>query len=295
MSKPQAPAKGNQAPAPVAEAKATPVAVQAPDFGGHAGAGFEGTGKDDLAIPFISILQGLSPEVKRSEGAYIDGAAEGMLLNTVTKDVIDTAKARFVLIPCAYTRALIEWRVREKGGGFVAEHPVSFPDANKTTRDDRSRDILPNGNQLNDTRSFYVLVLDEANGTTSPAVVTMTSTQIKKAKQWLMQQNLLRLSGPNGAYTPPMFASKWLVETVAESNEKGSWMAWKFTHAGYLSGPADPVFVQALQFHKSVTAGAAKADMTKSAEGPATEGSGARQQRVNPDTGEMEDDKDIPF
>ena len=260
----------------VALKKDTPLATQA-DFGGFAGAGFEGTGRDDMAIPFLSILQGLSPEVKRSEGAYIEGAQEGMLLNTVTKEVYDTTKEELVVIPCAYQRTLVEWRVREKGGGYVGEHSAAFEGASQTQRDDRGRDILPNGNQLNDTRSFYVFIIKD-DGTTAPAVITMTSTQIKKAKQWLMQQNLLRLTSGGKTYTPPMFASKWRVETAPESNEKGSWFGWKFTHAGYLAGPADPLFMDAMAFHKSVTAGETKADIAKTA--PAT---------VNPETGEQDD------
>lgn len=236
-----------------------------PVFEDDAGVGFEGTGRDDMAIPFLAILQSGSPQCKRSEGAYIDGAAEGMILNTVTNQVVDTSKSPLTVIPCAYTRSFVEWKLRENGGGFVREHtPVA---ANEllagAMRDEKNRDILANGNQLNDTRTFYVLVLDE-DGLPSPAVLTMTSTQIKKAKQWLMQQNLLKLRKVNGdPYTPPMFASKWHVTTVPESNDKGSWMGWKFEHAGYLAGPSDPAYVMARDFHKSVTAGETRVDMAK--------------------------------
>lgn len=256
------------APAPAVIPDAAVTATGA-DFGEYANAGFQDVGKDDLAIPFLSILQGLSPEVKRSEGAYIDGAQEGMLINTVTKAVYDTTKAPLTVIPCAYQRAFVEWRVREKGGGFIADHGLNQP--GETERDDRGRDILANGNQLNDTRSFYVLVLDAA-GAVTPAVLTMTSTQIKKAKQWLMQQSLLRLGSGGKSYTPPMFASKWRVETVPESNEKGSWFGWKFTHAGYLDGPNDPLFQEAVLFNKSVVTGAVKADQSKAAEPPNADG-----------------------
>lgn len=269
----------------VEEKKDAPVATVA-DFGDDAGVGFEHATADDYAIPFLQVLQGLSPQVKRSDGAYIDGAQEGMIFNTVTQQVIDTEKVELVVIACAYKHSFVEWRVREKGGGFVAEHAVA-PDV-PLVRDDKSRDIMPNGNQLNDTRTFYVMVLDE-NGNPGPAVLSMTSTQIKKARQWLMQQNLLKLNGAKGPYTPPMFASKWRVTTVPESNEKGSWYGWKFEHLGYLGGPADPLYVAARDFHKAVGTGKVSADMARSAD-PAS-GTG---KRVNPDTGEPMDD-DIPF
>jgi hypothetical protein len=271
----------------VAEKPANLPAEVAGDFGEFAGGGFEKTGREDMAIPFLTVLQGLSPEVKRSEGAYIDGAMEGMILNTVTKQVIDTDKESLTVVPCAYHRAFVEWRVREKGGGFVAEHPAETDLQHKTTRDERGRDILPNGNQLNDTRTFYVLIVDGTGGAV-PAVITMTSTQIKKAKQWLMQQNLLKLNSNGRSYTPPMFASKWAVETVPESNEKGSWFGWKFTHDGYLAGPTDPVFITAREFYQSVTDGQTRADMSKSADAPTP--------KVDPNTGEtIPGDDDIPF
>jgi len=235
------------------------------DFSGFAGDGFEGATKDDLAIPFLTILQSNSPQVKRSEGEYIEGAAEGMLFNSVTKELYDPVKTPLFIVPCAYDRYFVEWRLREQGGGFKGQHSVEEGEEllTKATRDDKNRDIIPSGNQLNDTRTFYVMIYKEAEGYATPALITMTSTQIKKAKQWYMQQNMLRLKGPSGPYRPPMYASKWRVTTVPESNEKGSWMGWAFEHAGYLKGPQDPVFVEAQEFAKSVKSGAVKPDFEK--------------------------------
>ncbi len=238
------------------------------DFSGFAGEGFQGLSKDDLAIPFLVILQSGSPQLKRSEGEYIPGAAEGMLFNSVTRQVMDPVAERIYVVPCAYDRHFVEWRIRENGGGFQGQHSVEEGQTllEKSMRDDKNRDIIESGNQLNDTRTFYVMIYNDEDGIVGPALITMTSTQIKKARQWLMQQNLLKLKGPNGPYTPPMFASKWRVNTVPESNEKGSWMGWAFSHEGYLSGPQDPVFVEALKFAKSVKSGAVKPDFSKAPE-----------------------------
>jgi hypothetical protein len=235
------------------------------DFSGFAGEGFQGLGKDDLAIPFLVILQSGSPQLKRSEGEYIPGAAEGMLYNSVTRQVMDPIAEKIFVVPCAYDRHFIEWRIRENGGGFQGQHSVEEGQTllEKSMRDDKNRDIIESGNQLNDTRTFYVMIYNEEDGIVGPALITMTSTQIKKARQWLMQQNLLKLKGPNGPYTPPMFASKWRITTVPESNEKGSWMGWAFSHEGYLKSVQDPVFVEAQKFAKSVKSGAVKPDFSK--------------------------------
>jgi hypothetical protein len=253
-------------------------------FSGFAGEGFEGATKDDLAIPFLTILQSGSPQVKRSEGEFIEGAFEGMLFNSVTKEVYDPVKTPLLIVPCAYDRYFIEWRLRENGGGFKGQHSVEEGEEllTKATRDDKNRDIIETGNQLNDTRTFFVMVYNEAEGYATPALITMTSTQIKKAKQWYMQQNMLKLKGPNGPYTPPMYASKWRVTTVPESNERGSWMGWAFEHAGYLKGPQDPVFIEAQKFAKSVKSGAVKPDFEKAPDATSRE-PGA------------DDDDDVPY
>lgn len=304
MAKPQAPAAEQQTtkqdipatgesqnlPA-TANPRAGAVSTEVDDgFGSFAGQGLTGLSKDDLAIPFLVILQGLSPQVKRSEGAYIEGAAEGMLFNSVTNEVYDPVKEKIIFVPCAYDRNFVEWRLRENGGGFKGQYSVEegLRLLQDSMRDDRGRDIIKSGNQLNDTRTFFGMLIRETPelGTVvMPALIAMTSTQIKKAKQWLMQQNLLKLRGPNGLYTPPMFASKWRITTVPESNEKGSWMGWAFTHEGYLSGPNDPIFQEALAFANSVKAGTVKADYAKAAEAGAAPGQ----------PGGVDGEDDIPF
>ena len=286
MSKKKGGAAPQQQQTAVAVAAKTEVATKAVgSFKSHAGKGLENMGSDDLAIPFLTVLQALSPEVKRSEGAYIEGAIEGMVLNTVTKQVIDTEKVKLYVVPCVYKRSFVEWRVREKGGGFVNEYHTA-PNL-PTVRDDKSREILPNGNQLNDTRAFYVMVQMD-DGPLLPAVLAMTSTQIKKAKQWNMQMDMLRLTDESDgtSYKPPIYATRWLVETVPESNEKGSWYGWKFTHDGYFDGEEDPRFVEASNFAKAIMSGAAAADMRNST----TEG-----RAVDPDTGELVDGKGGAF
>ena len=261
-------AKANGGTGAVATKPAAVAIATNAGFASMAGAGFENAGRDDFAIPFLVILQSGSPQCKRSDGAYIPGAAEGMLLNSVTKQVIDTATEQVIVVPCAYDRSFVEWVTREDGGGFVRQLPVAqgLELQQQCERDEKNRDILPNGHQLNDTRSFYVMVIDDA-GNPTPAFLTMTSTQIKKAKQWLMQQNLLKLKdGRGAAYTPPMFAAKWQVTTVPEQNEKGSWYGWAFEFTEFFPSVDDPTFQAALLFHKSVTKGDVRVDLAKAGE-----------------------------
>ena len=70
-------------------------------FAGDAGRGLENVDKDCFAIPFLTILQSGSPQCKKSDGAYIKGAEEGMLFNTVTKDLYDETH-RILFFPSSF-------------------------------------------------------------------------------------------------------------------------------------------------------------------------------------------------
>lgn len=221
------------------------------DFGKDAGAGFEGADRDSYAIPFLTILQSMSPQCKKSDGAYIKGAEEGMLYNTVSNDLFDSEEGTEI-IPCAFTRTFVEWNTREAGGGFVAEHDVVAGKSLITSarRDDKGRDILPNKHQLNDTRNHYVLVKD-ADGNWQPALITMTSTQIRASKNFMsMMQRLAAV------HRAPMFGMVFKVTTTPQSNDKGSWYGWQFEFDRIVDD--SDAYVSAKAFHEQVKAGAVK-------------------------------------
>ena len=68
-----------------------------------AGTGLEEAGADDYAIPFLRVLQSMSPQLKKSDGKYIQGAEEGNLFNTVTESYYDGTEG-VEIIPCAYKK-----------------------------------------------------------------------------------------------------------------------------------------------------------------------------------------------
>ena len=73
-------------------------AIATYDYGEDVGAGFENQSKDDLALPFIDILQPTSPEVVKSQAAQSDGIRAGMIVNRVTGEVFDGKKG-IAIIP----------------------------------------------------------------------------------------------------------------------------------------------------------------------------------------------------
>ena len=218
-----------------------------------AGQGAEFT-TDDLAIPFLNILQDNSPQTKKREGKYVEGAEAGMLFNTVSNEVFDGEKGVEV-IPCAYQRTLIEWVPRDQEGGFVTTHDPESGILQQATKNERGQDILPNGNYLANTANHYVLLLSPTHGPTQ-AVLSMTSTQLKKSRRWNTQiiSRTLQVDGEVKPY--PSFAFAYRLRTVTESNAKGSWF-------GYDISGQRPVIKSELtigaSFHNAVMSGTVKA------------------------------------
>jgi hypothetical protein len=182
--------------------------------------GFDNVGADDVAIPFITILQALSPQC-RGETA-IEGAGEGDFFNTVTGEVI---KGEIKLIPCAYKKSYVEWVPRDKGGGFVKEHGDSEI-LKQCVQNERRQDITKEGNHIV-TTGYHFCVLVKADGSIERVVTSFTSTQLKKSRKWNSTMMALMVTIGEKKIRPPMFSHTYKAKSVPESNEQGSWSGWQ--------------------------------------------------------------------
>ena len=188
------------------------------------GTGLEETTTEDFAIPFIRVLQPMSPQLQKQHGSYVQGASAGDLYNTVTGEAHDGEKG-ILIVPCAYNKKYIEWIPREKGGGLVnANHDISILSRCTRNPDDR-RYYTPEGNEIVETAQFFVLVVKD--GTAQQAVLAFTSTQLGVARKWLTMLRMARVQNSKGeSVEAPMFAYTYKLSTTTQSNDKGSWNAY---------------------------------------------------------------------
>jgi hypothetical protein len=195
------------------------------DMAADAGMGFENMGAQDMAIPFILILQGLSPQVKRGP-TQIEGAKEGDFFNSVTGAVYDGTEGIF-FIPSYYRKAWVEWTPRDAGGGFVKQHD-SDAILSGTTKNEKGQDVLPNGHLVVTTAYHYGLVVEPMSGKAERAVLSFTSTQLKKSRKWNSIMMNIQMQTPDKRnFTPPMFSQIYKLTTEVETNPSGSWSGWK--------------------------------------------------------------------
>ena len=214
--------------------------------------GFEGIKPEDVAIPFLVILQSLSPQVKKGHASRVPDAEEGMLFNNVTQEVY---KEGIQVVPCAFQKAYVEWVTRENGGGFVASHQDEKLLAT-CKRDEKNNDILPNGNQLATTAYHFVLIV-KPDGSWERAVIGMSRTQLKKSRRWISQMMAIQMKDGKGKlFRPPMYSHKYRLTAVLEQKDDYSWYNYQIEGAEPIQDP--DLFREAMRFNADVVGGLAK-------------------------------------
>lgn len=243
-------------------------------FDDDAGMGFGNIDKDDILIPYMSILQSLSPEVDEDREEYIEGAKPGLILNKGTEDLLDGIR----VVPVAYFRRHLEWKLRENGGGLVADHGNDASVLDNCTRNDKGQMINPDGNEIVPTGTYYVLVVpEEEDGTPYQAVISMAKTQLKKSKRWMtLLTNEVIVHPEKGRRQAPIFYRAYDLSTVKERNDSGSWYGWKVEKGPALTELGEvgaEIYAQAKSFLTSINEGSVKVQ-----EEEPTAGTGAQEE-----------------
>ncbi len=243
----------SEALVPVANSITTP-ADFLDQFAEDAGAGVNDMGASDLAMPFLSILQKSSPQVDDTSKKYIEGAKAGNIFNTLTGELYDGKGTGIAVIPCGYLKQYTEWTPRDEGGGFLGHHAEGSSIVKNSTVDDKGkRWTAGHKTNLVDT-AYYFLLVKTGDGAWTQAMLSMSSTQLKASRKWNSLMSGIVLKNREGkTFKPPMFSHVYLMKTVAQENDQGSWYGWDIVNAGIVSD-ADAYGV-AREFHKQVASG----------------------------------------
>lgn len=209
---------------------------------------FDNVTRDDMSVPFMMILQALSPQCTPGSTDYNEDARPGMITHSITKELFKPQDGIW-LTPVVYERSYLEWVPRDAGGGFRGEYKDADHEALYNKLIDRAigKAKLPNGNLLVKTHNFYCVWHRPDNGQLEPVVVSMANTQSKIATNWMTMLQNRRNPHTGKAY--PLVAAAWLLSTDIKKNEKGSWFVWSVKRA---VPNEDMAIAQALGFRNSV-------------------------------------------
>ena len=204
-----------------------------------------------MQIPFLRIIQALSPQLKKSDPAFIAGAGQGDIFNTVTNKVWPADEGVAVL-PVFFQMKFLEFIPRSQGGGFVGELSAESKEVRSASRDkDSGMELLSSGNELVRTAQHYVKIVHE-DGNLENAIVDMKKTQLKKSRLWL---SMMMMQKHNG-HTLPSFANTYRLKSVEDGNDKGSWGSWNIS----INGPVASIenYNEAKELHGSISRGELK-------------------------------------
>lgn len=208
--------------ATVKESAQLPAGMEMEDILRDSGAGTEDMGMDDVAVPYLYILQSGSPQVDSDSDAYIEGAKAGMFYNNVSGEIFDGREEGIVVIPCAYERKYVEWIDRDSGGGgYVADHGIDSGIMNETTPNAKGIPVLKNGNLIIETAYHYVYMKNPNNGIWEEIIIPMKSTMLKKSRRW--NKTLVATLIPGTSNRAPRWLYPYRLKTVKETKNNNTW------------------------------------------------------------------------
>jgi hypothetical protein len=130
----------------------------------------------DQTIPFLKILQPLSPQLND-----LDGAKAGMFCNVATGKLA----TNMLVIPLVHCWNYTEWLPDR--GGFVRDWgtdeqgwKMQCDQENRTA----FRPVTMEGNSIVQARHFYVYDVDEDTGDIETCIFPFTGTMLTRAKLW---------------------------------------------------------------------------------------------------------------
>ena len=252
--------------------------AEAADYAEFAGGGFENHTSEDYTIPFISILQALSPQLQED-----DSLKSGMLFNTVTGEAF-SGKDGVAFIPATTAHEFVEFKPREAGGGFLGRHDVDSAVVKhaKEASVEFGKYRTPDGNELTETFNVYGIAL-LPDGTIQQAVIAFSGSKIKKYKAWMTKAKTIQIQLPDGRRIPaPLFAHVYRLRTVTEKNSKGQFANFDISFDGENAAaarllPSSALFQEAVAIKDLLSTGQARAayeSQTGASDGEATVSSG---------------------
>lgn len=220
---------------------------QIPDYlQGSRGKGLEDMGQRDLTLPRIAIAQTLSPALNKKKPQFIPDLEEGMLYNTITREVYGT---KLKVVPIIFGKARILFEDINKGGGILCQSvnginggklcPAGCLSCSKSAFTDGE---APECNEFFN----YPSMLPEHGGTI--AVVSMKSKSIKVAKKW---NSLMRMSGVAA------YAIAWEISVVQDRQGENDFWNFEVERVGW--APKE-IYLVGEQYYENLRAQGIKVD-----------------------------------
>jgi hypothetical protein len=198
------------------------------------GRGNENVESEDVQIPRISVLQALSPQIKKSDPAYIDGAEQGTIFNVLTGE-LHTDGIKF--IPVYFEKDHLVWKTRKSGGGLVARC-ANAQEAEGLASTDETYEYVPSPNHV-------CILLKDGEPDCEVSIPMATSKQ--KVSRRL--NSLIRLNQGD------RFSRVYHLIAVEDESPSGEYWNFAVENEGF---PSESGYLAAEKLYDSISSGTKK-------------------------------------
>lgn len=232
--------------------------------------GFEDMDRSELSIPYLVLLQAMSPQVQPGVDR-VDGAEAGFLMNTLTQEVTP-GNVGVHVVPLLREHMFVEYAPREAGGGVVSRRLPSDPMVRKLRSEQGRFGKLktPTGNELTETFYLYCGVLEnpEDDFFSGLVLISFTSTKIKAYQNIMTRLRSSSIVLEDGSrVSPPLWANRLHITTMQQKNNHGTFFNFKIapsegTIANSLIAPDSPLIGEAESFIAQISEGRSESNET---------------------------------
>jgi hypothetical protein len=201
--------------------------------------GIEEMSSKDIRFPILRLLQDMSPQVKKKNEKYIEGAEAGMLLDPDSNTLYSGSEG-ILVIPCACVKSYMQWISRDAGGGLhgvfsekegeqkqkTSESLKSRKNAGEQLSASELENIIPDTHELLLHYNYYVFLINKVDNIVTPAIISLSKTGTKAAKTWNKEIMFAKQQKRS------MQSIVYKVTSASTSNSKGDYFTWKVSTFG---------------------------------------------------------------
>lgn len=193
------------------------------------------TAQEDNLVPLIYVIQPLSPQAdKRDQAKYIEGAEPGSIWLKNAPEPIVPGDEGIIFQPCFFQKNWVEWIPRDNGGGLVGITETCPAEAKPVKENNVTRFVMPNGNEVKETRYHYGFV--HLGDERLPYCIPLTSTGHTVSRD-LMSRMRSKVTA-SGARAPS-WAFLYKLTSVPKQNKKGRWFQFALEDVGFVESMED--------------------------------------------------------
>lgn len=205
--------------------------VGAEDFAGLAGEGFGETTSSDFVIPRLGLLGDLSPQIKKGNAKFIQGAETGDIVDSALGEILAKGYEGETVhfLPVKRVKEVLRWKPRSAGGGLVSREPLTvrfedFAKANGATQNDKFEWKVANGDEYIETWNLYGLDLGRD---CMPCFAPFKKSNLKIIRPWFTKRANTKFPGTQNPL--PLLFRTVLLGSFKDSGNGNEWSNWSIT------------------------------------------------------------------